>query len=1098
MYIKKFSIFIVLVLILSSVKFTAYAQDVLNINNLNDFLAFANSVNSGNDFAGRVIRLNNNINMNGAVWVPIGTESTPFNGKFDGNGCAVLNLSLPLYSGEGENIKQYKYVGLFGYVGGSGEIENITVNCVNDLSVKVANDSRIYYGNLAGYSEGNIEGCTTTGSIAVKHTQSMGYFGGVCGYNKGAIADSNYIGSSAGSPYNLIIEGRDDYKDLYSDSCVGGICGSNHGLIVNCETTCSINATNAFASCSAGGIAGDNKGEITDCSSNTYIKGRGLFAISSGYVYVGGICGSNNGTLSYSNSTSKILACIEPGENNGRSVTGDGGGVCGYNNGQITACYASGGFEISGSTDYNLSAITNVGGLCGYNSGSISDSFADGGTINSTLNTAGGLCGYNKSGDINNCYVENTTVNATVTVTRTKYCGGIVGVNEAGYIFMSYSKAQISAANNPLIYGGGICGFNDSGNIDSCYFLGSAVSAGVAGGMCGKNRGTLYCSYVNTTITSAVGNAIAGENSGICYECYYADTMSADNGIGIPKSIDELRMASTYQKWNFNDIWEIDETNSGYPHFKDDVSIDFEFGNGTEDSPYLIYTESDLKKIRYTNGAYFRLASDISLSDAWVPIGSNDNPYSGFFDGNGFTISELNIPESSGSAFSGLFGYCNNLSIKNLCVKTSADGEIWADASSFDLSGKAYSGGIVGFAANGIIENCNFQGTVIADGATAYAGGIVGYQSGSVNGCISSGVVQTISEGIIGNAYCGGIAGCVEGIISESSSACNVLCESSTDVPFVKSGGIVGNMIGEIMFCSSSSGDIIMPDSNYNILYCGGIAGNIDGDISFSYSDRVINSGNPKGGAAGGLYNGSWQNLFFNDLSFDNDIGIATEQEDMQGSEFLDLLGDGERYIWVSSVGGRIVPLQIKVDREYEDGVMKMSLAANGYADIYYTLDGSDPRENGILYQQSFYCFDSETIKYCAKTSDNRVSGVFEIANDYGFNAEGDLIYFLGKPINEADNSLITSDNIANAEEISVILKSTFASDDIDDIIVYLSAYNADGALLAVDTVKTSVIIGNNKVIFNKIQDMKDNAVKWKIFVWDKNIKPKSNRALEI
>ena len=73
------------------------------------------------------------------------------------------------------------------------------------------------------------------------------------------------------------------------------------------------------------------------------------------------------------------------------------------------------------------------------------------------------------------------------------------------------------------------------------------------------------------------------------------------------------------------------------------------------------------------------LTNDINLGNtSWTPIGSLANPYSGHFDGQGYTISGLNIngafsweTTASNGTNAGLFGSINNAGIHNLTVSGS-------------------------------------------------------------------------------------------------------------------------------------------------------------------------------------------------------------------------------------------------------------------------------------------------------------------------------------------------------------------------------------------------------------------------------------------
>ena len=93
-----------------------------------------------------------------------------------------------------------------------------------------------------------------------------------------------------------------------------------------------------------GGVCGRNNGTITNCSFDGSVTGNKVL-----HLFVGGVCGYSNGTVEDC-SNSGTVTCDETG-----SVYA--GGVCGDNGGTITNCYNTG--SVTGSE--------NVGGVCGYN-----------------------------------------------------------------------------------------------------------------------------------------------------------------------------------------------------------------------------------------------------------------------------------------------------------------------------------------------------------------------------------------------------------------------------------------------------------------------------------------------------------------------------------------------------------------------------------------------------------------------------------------------------------------------------------------------------------------------------------------------------------
>ena len=182
-------------------------------------------------------------------------------------------------------------------------------------------------------------------------------------------------------------------------------------------------------------------------------------------------------------------------------------------------------------------------------------------------------------------------------------------------------------------------------------------------------------------------------------------------------------------------------------------------GSGTETAPYQISTADGLKWFRdKVNSAKTSdetkicavLTANIDLeNEAWTPIGigndtrNQDLPYSGTFDGNGHTISGLNVNYRDKNG--GLFCYVKSATIKNLTVAGSVTHS--------SGNGVAY-GGIVGYADSSTIEDCTNRCTVTGN---LYAGGIVGWSEDSdIIGCANFG---NISSPFRSGGICGKVAG---------------------------------------------------------------------------------------------------------------------------------------------------------------------------------------------------------------------------------------------------------------------------------------------------------------------------------------------------
>ncbi len=100
--------------------------------------------------------------------------------------------------------------------------------------------------------------------------------------------------------------------------------------------------------------------------------------------------------------------------------------------------------------------------------------------------------------------------------------------------------------------------------------------------------------------------------------------------------------------------------NENYEPFEFTIKV----GNGSEANPFYIKNEEDLraigstrvysesKKISFSNSGYYLLVDDIELKEEWIPLCA-DNAFSGTFQGNYKTISNLTITEDQ--EYAGLF-----------------------------------------------------------------------------------------------------------------------------------------------------------------------------------------------------------------------------------------------------------------------------------------------------------------------------------------------------------------------------------------------------------------------------------------------------------
>ncbi len=196
------------------------------------------------------------LDLGGMEWRPLGTESTPFVGHFDGGGHTVSDLRI---------TGALDHAGLFGY--NEGTVEHLFAL---DFVIDPNNDEG-YAGGLVGYNGGRIEACYADGTVKNAHLA-----GGLVGYN------------AEGTIKNCFARG-----EVSQSHCAGGLVGTNGGSIENCYAAASVSASSTQAAyvSAAGGLVGTNGGEILGC----FAVGAVRSSASSRSVYAGGLVGKNSG-----------------------------------------------------------------------------------------------------------------------------------------------------------------------------------------------------------------------------------------------------------------------------------------------------------------------------------------------------------------------------------------------------------------------------------------------------------------------------------------------------------------------------------------------------------------------------------------------------------------------------------------------------------------------------------------------------------------------------------------------------------------------------------------------------------------------------------
>ena len=259
----------------------------------------------------------------GSNWMPIGTNSNPYTGTFDGKEYTVSGLKIDRPGAE--------YQGFFGRIGKNSS----TPATVRSLTVEGSVKGREYVGGIVGQNYYSlVENCISR--VEVEGTGSAAEVGGVAGYNLSGTLTACYATAKVSGGGN--------------SANVGGVAGYNlSGTLIACYATGEVSGSETGAR--VGGVAGgNNQGTLIACYATGEVSGSGNNA------NVGGVAG-----YTYS---STLTACYATAKVSGSGNNANVGGVAGGNYyGTLTACYATATVSGGGNS-------ANVGSLVGFNSAS--------------------------------------------------------------------------------------------------------------------------------------------------------------------------------------------------------------------------------------------------------------------------------------------------------------------------------------------------------------------------------------------------------------------------------------------------------------------------------------------------------------------------------------------------------------------------------------------------------------------------------------------------------------------------------------------------------------------------------------------------------
>ena len=462
-------------------------------------------------------------------------------------------------------------------------------------------------------------------------------------------------------------------------------------------------------------------------------------------------------------------------------------------------------FGILNGTVKNLTVYGNItsgktaGIIAGENNGNI-ESCTVAGSISVNTDYAGAVCGINR-GSVKNC------LSALDFVTSGSFAGGISGANY-GSIENCLAATNLVASD---MYAGGIAGVNDGGTIRTC------VSA---------------CMTVHDVLTQNSGRITTNKNGATLRKNYFyleanSDTMYEEpsdySQNGYDASWENLRDINFYKNLGWSTSkWGLSRNGFRLLNPKSAQPPKLVPGN-TIYFPMPVKTAEDLRNIDQNDSGHYILAQDIHLSLPWKMLCAT-NGFSGTFDGDGYTIYNLNLNTQAGFFSNITGGTVKNLTFKDVTSSSDIVGGILAacnygyidNCHIYGTIKTRQSGHIGSFAGlnHGAITNCSANVDITNTYQNSTVGGICAESDGVIFGCTYRGTINANSENTVVGGICGYDTG---GYISD----CFAAPLTNIKAGFGYAGGICGMAEGTQIYKCASGGNII--SSTDGIIYSGGI-----------------------------------------------------------------------------------------------------------------------------------------------------------------------------------------------------------------------------------------------------------------------------------
>lgn len=479
----------------------------------------ATSLGSSSNIEGTYINVTSNGNYVGGIF-----------GYTDGS---IRNISAYQYSKDGKKssdtgtsylVKGSQFIGgNIGQYGGAGnwvdtlKTTNSTIQGTNFVGSNIgygsgnANNLNATNNTVTGngnYIGGNVgyHGWSYYNMVATNNTVTGNYY---VGGNDGGLGWANvinatsennkikgnaYVGGCVGLgdsyySYTVTLRSRGANQEISGGSHVGGVIGRSVGRIKDAKAeSCTVIGTGNYV----GGIVGTSEYSTTSISStnsdNYAVAGANAknVTITSSMNYVGGISGYIVGTMSGAVLENSIVT------SSGSNVGGITGFYTGYTGGSASSIASSNFFLWhSYSVNSTVKGLNNVGGIAGnFIYGNIQYCYVGNTSITATNNSAGGIVGYFDNSRLSNIqYKANIKYNF---IANTEDDKAVIANNSVGGLIGSTAKQLNYDEEADKKYNNVECNLV----VTDIASPGSYIDMGI-GSVASSEKGTIQSKYMN-------------------------------------------------------------------------------------------------------------------------------------------------------------------------------------------------------------------------------------------------------------------------------------------------------------------------------------------------------------------------------------------------------------------------------------------------------------------------------------------------------------------------------------------------------------------------------------------------------------------------